>query len=211
MNISVFGGTGETGLLVIKKALDKGHTVTAFARNPSKIAFRHDRLKIVKGELTDTDKIESAIKNTDAVLSVLGPTGRTTGLPVSTGIGNIIHAMHKQSVKRLVATTTPSYKDPNDKFDLGLALFILIIRLLLKDTYRDVVEIGRAVVNSHLDWTLVRIPLLLRKPAKGKLNIGYMGDGKVKLFLLTREDLADFLVRQIDDQSYIGKSPVISN
>ena len=53
MNITIFGGTGKTGLLVIQKMLDKGHSVTAYARTPSKIFFQHHRLKIVKGELTE--------------------------------------------------------------------------------------------------------------------------------------------------------------
>ena len=65
MNITVFGGTGGTGLLVIQKALDKGYCVTTFARTPSKIPIHHDHLRIVKGELTETDKTETAIKNAE--------------------------------------------------------------------------------------------------------------------------------------------------
>src|SRR5690349_3424814 len=106
MNIAIFGGTGKTGLLLIEKALKSGHTVTVFARTPSKISIQHNNLKIVKGELEEHGKIEEAIKNADAVLSVLGPTQKTKGLALANGIRNIVDAMKKNDVKRLIATAT---------------------------------------------------------------------------------------------------------
>ncbi|MEI6682216.1 MAG: hypothetical protein WCO44_06290 [Bacteroidota bacterium] len=33
---------GETGILVINKALEMGYQVTFFARNPAKMIFRHE-------------------------------------------------------------------------------------------------------------------------------------------------------------------------
>jgi hypothetical protein len=211
MNITVFGGTGETGLQVIKKALIKGHNVTVFARTPSKIPFKNCKLTIVKGELAETDKIEKAVKGADAVISVLGPTTKTKGLVIAGGIKRIIDSMEKNGVKRLIATATPSYKDPNDKFQLGFALGIFIIKNFLKDSYQNILETGKHISSSNLEWTLVRLPLLVSKPAKGKLNIGYTGDGKVKLISLTREDLTDFLLNQLDDKTYVRKAPAISN
>jgi putative NADH-flavin reductase len=35
--ILLFGGTGPTGLLVLKKALDHGHIVTLYLRNEGKV------------------------------------------------------------------------------------------------------------------------------------------------------------------------------
>ena len=57
MNITVFGGTGETGLLLVQKALSTGHRVTAFARNPAKFSFQHDNLSIVQGNLDEPENI----------------------------------------------------------------------------------------------------------------------------------------------------------
>ena len=81
----------------------------------------------------------------------------------------------------------------------------------MKDAYNNIVEIGKSVTHSSLDWTLVRLPLLASKPATGKLNIGYPGHGKVKLNSLNREDLAEFLVKQIKDKTYLHQAPVVSN
>jgi Trk K+ transport system NAD-binding subunit len=211
MSITIFGGTGETGLQLIQKALANGHNITVYARTPSKIPFQNEKLKIIKGELTETEKIEMAIKNTDTVISVLGPDSKTKGLVIADGIKNIIASMEKLGVRRLIAVATPSYKDSNDKFQFGFAFGVFMIKTLLKDSYRNIVETGKLISNSNLDWTIIRLPMLSSKPAKGKLNIGYTGDGKINLFSLTRADLTEFLIQQIDDKSLFRKSPVISN
>ncbi|MBK7469053.1 MAG: hypothetical protein IPJ43_20945 [Saprospiraceae bacterium] len=53
--------------------------------------------------------------------------------------------------------------------------------------------------------------MLSGKPASGKINAGYTGDGTISLFSLSRGDLADFLLQQLNDKKWIHKSPVISN
>lgn len=211
MKVTIFGGTGATGQLVIQKALSAGHSVTAFARTPSKISIHHGDLIVIDGELTDIDKIETAVKGADAVISVLGPTGKSKGLVISNGVKNIIAAMKKHRVKRLIATATPSYKDSNDKFQFGFAFGIFMVKALLNDTYQDIVETGEQIAESELDWTIIRLPMLSNNPSRGKLNIGYTGDGTVNLFSLSRVDLADFLLKQLDDKKWLYKSPIISN
>lgn len=211
MNITIFGGTGATGQLLINKALQSGYTVTAFVRTPTKISVQHHNLKIVKGELTDIDKIDEAIKNAEAVISVLGPYPKTKGLVIADGVKNIIESMKKNGVKRLIAIATPSFKDKNDKFQFGFAYGVFMIKTILRHTYNNIVLTGKYISESDLDWTIVRLPMLSNKPATGKLNIGYTGEGKVDLFSLSREDLANFLIQQIDNKTYIKKAPIISN
>lgn len=211
MNITIFGGTGKTGLLLIEKALKNGHTVTVFARTPSKISIQHNNLKIVKGELEEYGKIEEAIKNADAVLSVLGPTQKTKGLAIANGIKNIVDAMKKNDVKRLIATATPAFKDSNDKFQIGFAFGIFMVKMLIKDSYNNIVLTGKYIAESGLDWTIVRLPMLSDKPANGKINAGYTGYGAISLFSLSRADLADFLLQLVDNKKWLHKSPVISN
>ena len=211
MNITIFGGTGTTGLLLIEKALQNGYKVTAFARTPSKISIQNKNLKIIKGELTEYEKIEEAIKNADAVISVLGPTEKTKGLIIADGIKNIVEAMKKNNVKRLIATATASFKDSNDKFQFGFSFGIFMVKSLLKDSYSNIVLTGKHISESDLDWTIVRLPMLSNKLSNGKINTGYTGDGTINLFWLSRIDLADFLLQQVEDKKWLRKSPVISN
>lgn len=211
MNITIFGGSGATGLLIIEKALKEGHMVTVFARTPSKISIKNDNLRIVTGELAEPEKIEKAIKNADAVISVLGPSPKTKGLIIADGIKNIVEAMKKNGVKRLIATGTPSFKDSNDKFQLGFAFGVFMVKMLIKDSYKNIVLTGKYITESGLEWTFVRLPMLSDKPASGKINAGYTGDGTISLFSLSRADLADFLLQQLNDKQWLNKSPVISN
>ena len=72
MRIAVFGGTGATGRLLIDQALDRGHSVTAYARHPEKLGIEDDRLTVVAGELWDSAAIDRAVEGSDAVVSLLG-------------------------------------------------------------------------------------------------------------------------------------------
>lgn len=211
MNITVFGGTGTTGLLVIDKALQRGHTVTAYARTPTKIQIQHKNLRIVKGELVKSDKIEEAVKGADAVISILGPTQHTKGLVIAEGIKNILEVMKKTGVRRLIAIATPSFKDRNDKFQFGFSFGAFMVKTLLRDSYDNIVLTGKYITESNLDWTIVRIPMLSNKTATGNINVGYLGDGTISLFSLSRADLADFLLQQLNNPKYIHKAPAISN
>lgn len=71
MRITVFGGTGPTGQLLIKDALAAGHQVTAYARSPAKLPERN-RITAVERQLTDADAVAAAIQGSEAVLSVRG-------------------------------------------------------------------------------------------------------------------------------------------
>lgn len=210
MSITIFGATGETGRMLTQQALSKCYEVDAYARNPAKLGIKDDRLKIVQGELENQAAIEEAVKGSGAVISVLGPMGASKGLPISKGMQNILRAMRKYGVKRIIATATPSAADPQDSFDLKFKLAILMNKLLIPSAYQDIVRTAEAIRATDLDWTIVRLPLLNSKPKQGKLNTGYLGEGKVYL-PLSRADLADFLLARLDDNTFIRKAPAISN
>ena len=72
MNLLVFGATGGTGRALVRQALDQGHMVTAFARDPEKVKIRHENLRIASGDILDYNSVEAAVKSHDAVVSALG-------------------------------------------------------------------------------------------------------------------------------------------
>jgi uncharacterized protein YbjT (DUF2867 family) len=116
MRVTIFGSTGAAGQLLVKACLDAGHHVTAFARSPEKLPPRSDRLRVVKGTLADAEAIDEAVRDSNAVVSLLGPMGRSKGTPITNGMRLIVAATRKHGVKRLIATATPSASDPNDRF-----------------------------------------------------------------------------------------------
>lgn len=210
MKIAIFGATGETGRQLVEQALAAGYQVVAYVRNPSKLNTKHENLTIVQGELADQAIIERAVSAADAVISVLGPRGGSKGKPITRGMQNIIEAMKKQGVRRLIISSTLSAKDPNDLPDFKAKALVNLVKLTMHAAYEEIVSVADTVRKSDLDWTIVRLTTLNNNPKSGKVRVGYLGKGEVGL-RISRADLAEFMLKQVQNTKYLRQAPVISN
>ena len=210
MRITIFGATGRTGKQLVEQALKEGNEVVAFARNPSKLNIADKNLTIVQGELTDDALIENAVKGADAVISVLGPRGGSRTKPLTQGMHNIIEAMTKQGVRRLIISSTLSAKDPNDLPEFRAKALVNLVRVTMHAAYEEIVSVAETVRASNLDWTIVRLTMLNNKPKSGKVRAGYLGRGEVGTWI-SRADIADFMLKQTQDTKYLRQAPAISN
>lgn len=210
MRITVFGTTGGTGRRLVEQAIAEGNEVVAYVRNPSKLDMENEHLTVVQGELTDEELIEKAVKGVDAVISLLGPRGGSKSKPLTHGMQNIITAMKKQGVRRLVITSTLSAKDPNDLPDFKTKSLVNLVKVTMHDAYEDIVSTAETVRNSDLDWTIVRLTMLNNKPKSGKVRAGYVGRGDVGTWI-SRADVADFMLKQVQDTKYLRQAPAITN
>ena len=215
MKITIFGATGQIGKLLVKQALDEGYDVVAYVRNAAKLeSFKNSRLTIVEGPLNNTKRIEEAIIDSDAVLSMLGPIEwRKVGdMPITNGTQNIVNAMKKQGVKRLIAIGTPSsIPDPaNDKSTITMGLLKLSVKYTMANAFKEFGGVGDVIQKSGLDWTIVRFLQPTDGPKKGNVKHGFVGKTKIGMSV-TRADIADFALKQITEKTYIGKMPAISN
>jgi putative NADH-flavin reductase len=210
MRITVFGATGGTGRRLVEQAIAEGNEVIAYVRNPSKLDMENEHLTVVQGELTDEELIEKAVKGVDAVISLLGPRGGSKSKPLTHGMQNIITAMKKQGVRRLVITSTLSAKDPNDLPDFKTKSLVNLVKVTMHDAYEDIVSTAETVRNSDLDWTIVRLTMLNNKPKSGKVRAGYVGRGDVGTWI-SRADVADFMLKQVQDTKYLRQAPAITN
>ncbi len=208
--ITVFGATGGTGKQLVEQALASGDEVVAYVRSPSKLGIVHEHLSIVQGELSDAALIETAIKGTDVVLSALGPRGGSKNKPLTQGMQNIITAMKNQGVRRLIVTSTLSAKDSRDKPDFKTKALVSLVKTTMHATYEDIVNAAETVRASDLEWTIVRLAALNNKPKSGRVKVGYVGTGEVGMSI-SRADIADFMLSQIEDIKYLRQAPAISN
>jgi putative NADH-flavin reductase len=209
MKLTIFGATGRTGQLLVQQALNAGHSVTALARRPEKLTIQHPRLTIVQGDIQDARAVEQAVNGAEAVLSALGPVGKSAPLIISTGTGHVLDAMKKNGVRRLVVSIGAGIGDPQDRPTLFHRVIPLIIKTFARQVYEDMTEVARLVRASDRDWIIVRAPMLTDAPLSGNLKIGYLGRGVGSR--LSRADFAAFMLRQVDDDSYLHQAPVISN
>lgn len=209
MKLAVFGGTGKTGKHLVRQALAAGHEVRALVRTPSKMELTSERLTLVQGDVQDAAAVDETVAGTDAVLSVLGPTQNTPDYQVGKGTTNIINAMRRHGVRRLIISAGAGVTSEGDEPKLFNHLIFSALKLAVKHVLEDMSRAVKQVRNSDLDWTVVRVPMLTDDPAKGNVRVGMVGKGTGPR--ISREDLARFMLEQVNDTTHIRKSPVISN
>jgi putative NADH-flavin reductase len=207
--ITIFGGTGKTGRRLVDEALAAGHHVTVLARTPAKLDLRHERLRIVEGDVLDPAAVATAIDGATAVLSVLGPTKNTPDDQVSRGTAHILDAMQKRAVRRIVISAGAGVGGDGDQPKLFDHLVSFALRLAARHVLEDMNRTVGAVRASDLDWTVVRVPMLTDDAAKGSVRVGRVGvDTGPRI---ARADVARFMLQQLDDRTHLRASPVISN
>lgn len=208
MKLLVIGATGGTGQHLVSDALAKGHDVTVLVRHPDRIPASSDRLHIVAGSLPDdTAALASAVAGQDAVISTLG-VGRSLKSHhlIARSLPAIVNAMESQGVRRLVVMS--GYGVGATYRDMPL-LPRIMIRVLLADLYADKAAGEDAVFRSNLDWTLAYASTLTNGPKTGRYRVGE------RLSLsglprISRADVADFLLKQVTDQSSVKKGVLLS-
>lgn len=169
MNVTVFGATGAIGSLTVAELLERGHTVTAYARNRAKVpAAWGDRVRLVVGEVSDTATIDTAVAGADAVVSTLGPSldRKATGTPLVEGTANILAAMKRHGVTRYIGQATPAVLDPHEKPTPVTRLIGFMPRTFMRRAYDEILGMSGPVMTSDLEWTIVRF-IAPRTPQAG--------------------------------------------
>ncbi|HZY45422.1 MAG TPA: NAD(P)H-binding protein, partial [Anaerolineae bacterium] len=159
MKIAIIGGAGRSGQLLIDRALASGYEVTTFVRDRSKIAIQHDRLKIVEGDVRDLDRVNAAIQNQAAVISVLGQTRPPTKELLTIGVGNILKAMQQNNVTRLVYLTGAGVRSEKDSAPpIAAKVMMFLLKKMAADVLQDSEQAAELIKRSDREWIIVRVP-----------------------------------------------------
>lgn len=208
LQVLIIGATGGTGRQLVVQALEQGHTVTAFVRKPKKFKIAHPNLRVVQGNVHDYGSLESAMEGQSAVLSALGhkrwfyPT-RT----LSEGTRNILRAMKSRHVPRFICTSSLGVGSAVGR--LGLLATFVFVPMILPFYFWDRLRQEKLIEESDADWVIVRPGILTNRAATGSYrhgrNVGNFIIGKK----ISRTDVADFMLRQLTDDTYVGAAPGI--
>lgn len=206
MKLIIFGASGRTGLELIKQALDQQHTITAFVRDPDGFEPRHEQLTIVTGDITVYDEVERAIQGQEVVISALGPHTLLTRVPALViGIQNIVRAMKATGVKRLLYLSALGVGESEE---YQTPLFRHVIRpVLLGRDYADHLANEETIRASSLDWILIRPARLADQPHTGQYQVDLHLDASFPLGHIGRADVADFILKQLEDTRYLHQAP----
>jgi len=205
MNVLIFGASGDTGRLLISTGLQQKHGITAFVRNPAKLNMHHENLSIVKGDVSDYKSVESALEGHDGAISALGAATPFKRNPTLVkGIENIVTAMHRQKVSRFIYQSFFGVSEYRS--ELGFVLD-KIMPLVMRNVVKDHEAKELSIVNSDLQWTIVRCSMLSHGPSTGKYRDGEHITSPFLFPIISREDVADFMIKQLSDYSYNYKKP----
>jgi uncharacterized protein YbjT (DUF2867 family) len=208
MKLVVLGATGSIGVKLVGQALAHGHSVTAFVRNETALSGYRERIRIVRGDLLNADDLRAAIAERDAVLSCFGPREpiprRDTGLLKDFATA-LTRAMSNGGPRRVVVLSVAFlFKDSI------LPPAYLAGRLMFPGHVRDAANMENIFRASGLEWTIVRPPQFTDKPRNPKYRV-HEGHLPVFGFTISREDVADFMLRAAEDRIYVGKIVGVSN
>ena len=181
MKVIIFGATGFSGQGILAGALQQGHEVTILVRDASKVPIKHKNLTLVEGNVLDPQTVASVIHHQEAVIQCLGVGGKGDGKPttfISDATKVIVDEMQKQNIKRLIAMSNVGAGNsivfqPWFFTKIILPYFMKWLKVIIEDKNR----MEPIIMNSNLDWTIVRCPNIVDKPAKGTCNATLDGNG----------------------------------
>lgn len=206
MKVLIFGATGSTGRELVEQALAQGYAITAFARNPAKVELEHADLTVAQGDVMDPPSVESAIPGHEAVLCSLG--AGLKGKVRSVGTRNIIRAMEKANIRRFICQSTLGVGDSQG--NMNAYWKYIMFGLLLRSAYADHVSQEKYVEQSRLDWTIVRPAAFTDGDRTGRYRHGFSGTDKTIALKISRADVADFMLKQLVDDTYLFATPGLS-
>ena len=213
MKVTIFGATGFSGQAILAEALQQKHEVTILVRDASKVQIKHKNLTIIIGNVLDSKVVASVLQRQEAVIQCLGVGGKGDGKPttfISDATNVIVDEMQKQNIKRLIAMSNVGAGNsiafqPWFFTQIILPYFMKWLKVIIEDKNR----MEPIIMNSSLDWTIVRCPNIVDKPAKETCNATL--DGKGLKLSITLADLSKFMVDQLQQPAFIKQAPSVSN
>ncbi len=208
--VLIIGASRGIGLETARAALRAGHNVRALARSAASMPIQDANLEKVSGNALDRDTIRNALQDVDVVIQTLGVEFSPRAIFEGTALFSestriLVDAMKAAGVKRLIAVTGLGAGDSRGH---GGLLYDAALFLLLKRVYDDKDVQEWIIKRSGLDWTIVRPGLLTDRPATGRYRV-LTASADWQAGTVSRADVADFLVRQVDDRALIGTTPLL--
>ena len=172
MKVLVIGATGGTGRQAVRKLLERGHDVTAWARRPSAVAndAKSDRLRVVMGEAQDAGSVDRAVVGQDAVLVAIGPRSFKKDDVHEALMSTLIAAMKRHGVRRIVNLSAWGLN--NDEAVTSSIFFKYFFRpVFLRHIWADKQRAEALLTASGLDYVNVEPDGWCERPGEGGLRL----------------------------------------
>ncbi len=209
MKVLVIGAAGKTGRLVVDRALAKGYSVKALIHDTDALAEAplSDGVHIVQGDVHDARTVREALAGCDSVIDTLGgkkPFLRTEMEASAARV--VLQAMQELGIRRLVVISVLGAGDSHHQAPFWYEH--LLLPTFLRGGLPDKNAMEAEVQASGVDWVVVRPPMLTDDVPTGHVKVVQQHE---TAHSITRGDLAQFLVDQVDDNSHLGTAVVVAN
>ena len=206
--IALFGATGRTGRRVLARALSAGFEVRALVRDPAKLGAPSSALTVIQGDVLDPEAVNQTVAGSDVVLSLFGHVKGSSPTVQADGTQLIVDAMRRHDTRRIVTLSGGGLPAPLDRPGPADRVIRFLLKTLSGHVLADAEQHLRVLEASGLEWTVVRGPRLTEKPGTGTHRVGWVGvDASTQI---SRDDLADFILGQVEDRTFIGQMPFVS-
>jgi hypothetical protein len=121
---------------------------------------------------------------------------------------NVVRAMVEYGINRYIVTTGLNVNTPFDQKDVKVRSATNWMYEHYPETTRDKQVEYDFLFKSEVEWTLVRLPLILQTDEKFPVNVSLENCPGEKI---SSVDLADFLIAQLSDETYSKMSPFLYN
>ena len=208
MKVLIIGGSRGVGKAVMESGISRGLDISVLARFPEKIKSAGQPLQIIKGDVLNKDDLKAAVEGQDAVCSCIGVP--ITFKPVSlfsNAAANIALVMKTGNDQKFIAVTGIGAGDSKGH---GGFLYDKIFKpVFLRTIYQDKDREEAIIRSSSLNWLIVRPAGLTNGPQTGKYKVIEKLDGVVSK-RISRLDVADFMLNQLENPSHFGKAVLLT-
>lgn len=207
--IALFGATGQTGQLFLRAALAGGYQVKALVRDANKLTQKSARLTVIEGDVLNSADVYKTVEGTDIVVSLFGHVKGSPEWLQTNGTKNIVAAMKTHNVGRIISLSGGGLPFPEkDKPKFADYVIRTIMKVAVPKVLNDAVAHHEVLVASGLKWVIVRGPRLTNDARKGQYRVGWVGvNASTKI---SRADLADFILTQVEDETFDRQMPFVS-
>lgn len=216
MKVLVMGATGGSGRAAVEELVERGHTVTAFCRSADAFPDAPRQLLLHVGDALEPADVDAAVRGQDAVVVTLGirenPVRVRLGGPAGTspavrseGTRNVIAAMHRHGVRRLVVQTSYGSGATRERLPLR---YRVVFWALLRPQIADTEKQDELVRASGLDWVLAQPVNLTDAVEDGTAFASAEGD--VRGWHVSRSRVGRFLAQALEGEAFVGRTVALS-
>jgi len=215
MRILILGATGRTGKLLLQEALYNGYAVNVLLRDKNRLKISHPLLNVFEGLPTDKYVLTQAMQGYEAVLSALNISRksdfpraklRTPPALLSDTAELIIELAPQNNIRKVIVTSAWGVGDSWQYLPWWFRW--LISHSNIGAGYTDHNRQEELLAASNLNYTAVR-PVGLINSAKSKPVCVSFNNIPKPRFIISRKDVAKFMIYVLKNDSLGRKMPVI--